>query len=71
MIEKKTFSIICDNCDYLIPNTKLGINSYGEYTCPRCNHSFYVKTDSKGGKTQNPLTTFTKRKINISSGLLR
>lgn len=59
----------CDNCDKLIPNSKLGMNSYGEYTCPFCNHSFYVKTDHKGGKTQNPLSQISNEKTNIFTRL--
>lgn len=61
---KRTFQIRCDNCEKLIPNTKLGMNSYGEYTCPFCNHSFYVKTNNKGGLTQNPLSKIPNEKIN-------
>lgn len=47
----------CDNCDKLIPNSKLEMNSYGEYTCPFCNHSFYVKTDHKGGQNSKSIVS--------------
>ena len=46
----RTFDVTCPKCHMTLNNIRIGINSYLEVSCSRCQKKYYVKSTNSGVK---------------------